>query len=145
MQYVGYVYNMERWTPKLKQEQCLPGFTLRMWTDKDGEYVLYTDHIAETRKLIDTYDLLISQEDKKIAELEAENERLSDLLWGARCVFCGEVIGKEKKNQDIADEVLRQHIKSCPKHPLTIARARIKELEHNLEVNGIDFSRKDGD
>ena len=80
MQYVGYVYNMERWTPKLKQEQCLPGFTLRMWTDKDGEYVLYTDHIAETRKLIDTYDLLISQEDKKIAELEAENKRLREAL-----------------------------------------------------------------
>ena len=28
---------------------------------------------------------------------------------------------------------------------LAIARARIKELEHNLEVNGIDFTRKDGD
>ena len=60
-----------------------------------------------------------------IEEKDAEIERLSDLLciapayWGARCVFCGEVIGKEKKNQDIADE------KSCPKHPLTIARARI--------------------
>ena len=49
-------------------------------TDKDGEYVLYTDHIAETRKLIDTYDLLISQEDKKIAELEAENKRLREAL-----------------------------------------------------------------
>ena len=87
----------------------------------------------------------LNMAEDRIKELEAENKRLSDLLWGARCVFCGEVIGKEKKNQDIADEVLRQHIKSCPKHPLTIARARIKELEHNLEVNGIDFSRKDGD
>jgi len=77
---------MERWTPKLKQEQCLPGFTLRMWTDKDGEYVLYTDHIAETRKLIDTYDLLISQEDKKIAELEAENKRLREALDGITTV-----------------------------------------------------------
>ena len=47
---------------------------------KDGRYVLYTDHIAETRKLIDTYDLLISQEDKKIAELEAENKRLREAL-----------------------------------------------------------------
>ena len=47
----------------------------------NGDYVLYTDHIAETRKLIDTYDLLISQEDKKIADLEAENKRLSDLLF----------------------------------------------------------------
>ena len=37
-------------------------------------------HIAETRKLIDTYDLLISQEDKKIAELEAENKRLREAL-----------------------------------------------------------------
>jgi hypothetical protein len=47
---------------------------------KDGRYVLYTDHLAETRKLIDTYDLLISQEDKKIAELEAENKRLREAL-----------------------------------------------------------------
>lgn len=50
----------------------------------DGEYVLYTDHIAETRKLIDTYDLLISQEDKKIAELEAENAKLRELVDGAK-------------------------------------------------------------
>ena len=26
-----------------------------------------------------------------IAERDKEIERLSDLLWGARCVFCGEV------------------------------------------------------
>lgn len=50
---------MERWTPKLKQ-------------DKDGEYVLYTDHIAETRKLIDTYDLLISELAKALVKEDSD-------------------------------------------------------------------------
>ena len=40
----------------------------------NGDYVLYTDHIAETRKLIDTYDLLISQKDKEIERLTEELE-----------------------------------------------------------------------
>ena len=62
-------------------------------------------------KSIEEYEAERADDRARIKELEAENERLSDLLWGARCVFCGEVIGKEKKNQDIADEVLRQHIK----------------------------------
>ena len=39
--------SIERWVPKLKQEQCSEGLTLRMWTDKDGDYVLYVDHINE--------------------------------------------------------------------------------------------------
>ena len=95
MQYVGYVYNMERWTPKLKQEQCLPGFTLRMWTDKDGEYVLYTDHIAETRKLIDTYDLLISQKDKEIEQLEAENDNMRKIFDGLMAILPPEYFVKE--------------------------------------------------
>ncbi|MFA5323356.1 MAG: DUF551 domain-containing protein [Smithella sp.] len=42
----GGVEMIERWTPKLKQEDCSEGLTLRMWTDKDGDYVLYTDHLA---------------------------------------------------------------------------------------------------
>ena len=58
---------MERWTPKLKQ-------------DKDGEYVLYTDHIAETRKLIDTYDLLISQEKPESAKMVGLNYTKHDLF-----------------------------------------------------------------
>ena len=74
----------------------------------------------------------------RVAEQQTEIERLCELLWGSRCVFCGEVVGKEKKNQDIADEVLRKHVEACPKHPLAVARARIKELEHSLEENGID-------
>jgi len=112
---------------------------------KQTELKYLYDKEEYMEKSIEEYEAERADDRVRIRELEAENKRLSDLLWGARCVFCGEVIGKEKKNQDIADEVLRQHIKSCPKHPLTIARARIKELEHNLEVNGIDFSRKDGD
>ena len=80
---------------------------------------------------------------ERIAEQQTEIERLCELLWGSRCVFCGEVVGKEKKNQDIADEVLRKHVEACPKHPLAVARARIKELEHSLEENGIDFPRAD--
>ncbi len=96
---------MERWTPKLKQEQCLPGFTLRMWTDKDGEYVLYTDHIAETRKLIDTYDLLISQEDKKIAELEAENKRLREALKYIAFTTPGPTM---KTHSEAADQALKE-------------------------------------
>lgn len=77
----------------------------------------------------------------EVDELKTENYRLSELLWGSRCVFCGEVLGKDRKNQDIADEVLREHVMSCLKHPLWQARARIMELEHNLAVNGIDFTR----
>jgi hypothetical protein len=41
---------IERWTPKIKQEQCTEGMTLRMWTDKEGEYVLYTDHVKAVKE-----------------------------------------------------------------------------------------------
>ena len=59
-------------------------------------------------------------------ELEAENERLSQLLWGARCVYCGEVVGKERKNQEIGDADLRAHVEVCPNHPATKLKARIE-------------------
>jgi len=58
---------MERWTPKLKQEQCLPGLTLRMWTDKDGEYVLYADAQAE-----------LAEKDKEIEGLKKSYRELEN-------------------------------------------------------------------
>lgn len=67
-----------------------------------------------------------SSEQVEIVRLRAEVERLNGLLYGARCVYCGEVVGKETKNQDLADEVLRQHVLVCPKHPLTCLRARVE-------------------
>jgi hypothetical protein len=66
-----------------------------------------------------TLDLAYSENARR--EAEKENERLRDLLYGAKCVYCGEVVGKETKNQDLADDVLKAHIANCPKHPLTTA------------------------
>lgn len=54
---------------------------------------------------------------QKLEQSEAEVKRLSELLWGSRCVYCGEVVGKDKQNQEIADDFLRKHIEVCPKHP----------------------------
>ena len=65
-------------------------------------------------------------------EMQKEIDRLSDLLWGSRCVYCGEVVGVDRKNQDVADEVLRKHVKGCPKHPLGAALARVERLEGAL-------------
>ncbi len=41
---------IERWTPKIKSEHCGDGMTLRMWTDKEGDYVLYMDHRKEVEE-----------------------------------------------------------------------------------------------
>ena len=62
----------------------------------------------------------------EIDRLKAEVERLSELLWGSRCVYCGEIVGKDRKNQDVADDVLRKHVDVCPKHPLAQTKAELK-------------------
>ena len=38
--------SIERWTPKIKKSLTGPDMELRMWTDKDGDYVLYKDLAA---------------------------------------------------------------------------------------------------
>lgn len=57
-----------------------------------------------------------------------EIQRLNELLWGCRCIFCGEVVGRENKNQDIADDVLKAHIKVCPDHPVNKIRLGIEHI-----------------
>lgn len=61
------------------------------------------------------------------AWLVGEIKRCYDLLFGGRCVACGEVIGKDKQNQQISDEELMQHILTCPKHPLA-------EMKRNYDL-----------
>ena len=64
----------------------------------NGDYVLYTDHIAETRKLIDTYDLLISQKDKEIEQLEAENDNMRKIFDGLMAILPPEYFVKENSD-----------------------------------------------
>lgn len=70
----------------------------------------------------------------QLAEKDQEILRLSELLWGSRCVYCGEVVGKDRQNQDVADEVLRAHVLSCPKHPIASKDQEIERLKEEVEV-----------
>jgi len=71
---------------------------------------------------------------RTIASLEQELAEARELLWGSRCVYCGETVGPDKKNQDIADEVLRKHVETCEKHPVAALRARLVLTEAVVEA-----------
>lgn len=70
----------------------------------------------------------------QFADLRAENARLSELLWGSRCVYCGEVVGKDQQNQDVADEVLRKHVLACPQHPAAELKAQLQQAVEALRA-----------
>lgn len=77
-----------------------------------------------------------AERDQLRAELEeakAEIRRCYELLWGSRCVYCGETVGADRQNQDIADDVLRKHVERCEKHPAAMLRALVQELVGALE------------
>ena len=65
--------------------------------------------------------------------LKEEIKRLCELLYGARCVYCGEVVGKETLSQDLADEVLRKHVLVCEKHPASALKERLERAEKLLK------------
>ncbi len=69
---------------------------------------------------------------ERVKEIEEENDRMSSLLWGSRCVYCDEVIGKDRKNQDISDDELKKHVRMCTKHPYGEMRAKHDILYEKL-------------
>ncbi len=77
--------------------------------------------IAALNEHTDKYEDAMLKErrlaEERIKDKAGEIERLSGLLWGGRCVYCGEVVGKDRQNQDLSDDVLREHVRACPKHP----------------------------
>ena len=68
--------------------------------------------------------------------MHKEIQRLSELLWGCRCIFCGEVVGKEAKAHDVADEVLKAHIKVCPDHPVNGLRRALETAIAIVKATG---------
>ena len=73
-------------------------------------------------------------------ELIEENKRLEawidDLQSGMwiNCVYCGHRYGPNKGNHLVTmRKALETHIAECPKHPLAMARNRIKALEAENE------------
>lgn len=66
---------------------------------------------------------------RRLATAEQENARLNSLLYGGRCVYCGEVVGADTLNQDLSDEVLKEHIKTCAAHPYVRMKERAEAAE----------------
>jgi hypothetical protein len=73
-----------------------------------------------------------------IKELVAENKRLEawidDLQSGMyiNCVYCGHRYGPMDEVTIPMRKQLEQHINSCPKHPLSKARAEIIKLKQQM-------------
>jgi len=73
-----------------------------------------------------------------IKQLQEENKRLEewidDLQSGMyiNCVYCGHRYGPKCNITISMRKQLEKHINICPKHPLSLARKEIVELEKKL-------------
>ena len=71
---------------------------------------------------------------KSVEALQEENARLNqwvkDLQSGMyiNCVYCGHRFGPKDSTPVAMDELLWEHIKTCPKHPGNIVNAKIEKL-----------------
>lgn len=93
-------------------------------TDRSGkmEVILPTPIMLEAATEIESLR-------NRLAAAEQENTRLGSLLYGGRCVYCGEVVGVDTLNQDLSDEVLKEHIKTCAAHPYVQMKDRAEAAE----------------
>jgi len=86
------------------------------------------------------------EKDAEITSLKEENERLvkwvDDLQSGMyiNCVYCGHRYGPKDKVPCTMADALKQHIETCPKHPmsalkksLAAAEKRERELREKVE------------
>jgi hypothetical protein len=101
---------IERWTPKIKQEQCSDGMTLRMWTDKEGDYVLYVDYLKI---------------EKEVKRLREENEKnIHKTLCDCQKVM--EASGARYSWIDPAIDIAKERSKEVKKKCLTRKKNSIR-------------------
>lgn len=86
------------------------------------------------RIIEDQKDTIIAFE-KSHAALKAENERLvkwvDDLQSGMyiSCVYCGHRYGPKDKVPYTMADALKQHIETCPKHPMSALKKSLAAAE----------------
>lgn len=75
---------------------------------------------------------------EKIAELEEERDQLKkwveDLQSGMyiNCVYCGHRYGPSDEVPASMAQVLKEHVESCPKHPMSLLKKENEGLKKNL-------------
>jgi len=85
------------------------------------------------KKLIASFEMETAGHAKENVKLKEENKVLTQwvqglyIFKGVQCVYCGHRY--PPGTPDVRDIVLLEHISVCPKHPLSAAMSRIKELE----------------
>ncbi|MCK9519521.1 MAG: hypothetical protein M0R74_10940 [Dehalococcoidia bacterium] len=108
------------------------------WTESkalDRVYELET----ENKKIREDHSMLLARFDADamlISNLAAKNKRLEAWIDDLQsemyinCVYCGHRYGPNKGDHLVTmRKTLEKHIEECPKHPLSMARNRIMELE----------------
>ena len=91
--------------------------------------------MSEINKDLQDYRMrnpLVEQLSDRIKELEKWIDDLQSGMY-INCVYCGHRY--PPGIQASRRKILYEHIKQCPKHPLSVAESRIKELESDLKLN----------
>lgn len=69
-------------------------------------------------------------------EIEKLQKWVDDLQSGmyVNCVYCGHRYGPGETTPVSMADALKEHIKQCPKHPMSALRAKFTEIRQSLEA-----------
>lgn len=77
---------------------------------------------------------MTEQEAIDFAQLRLALQKAQALLWGAKCIYCEQVLFQDIPNKDITVEALKAHIEECPAHPLPKVRLALQEAQKEIKL-----------